>query len=361
MQRVTIKPTTRTRWLGAAILSVVRVALLAGCDAGPDGARGARPDSAMAVPDARRDAADTLAPDGQADTPDAPASDSAAAQGDAGPRGDVGVTPVDAATASDAAPDAASTIPGTFAVILTQMLVGSDPSEPHLVSATAGYNRPGRWTPFDMYGFACAFDTVAPCTVVSCTTGAYAAPPAPPPAGDLTITGGLISPPIVLHQQPDGYPGYYDHTALLWRGGETMQLTIAGAPSGIAAATLAVTAPTTVRVTGPTSAVLGAGVDRSRDLDVSWAGTSAGNVLVTISELSADRAHAAALHCGLAAAPGHGAIPSAALTRLAPGMASVAFEQTNTTEMAVSGHRVVLYTNGFADRDGTVPSSFTLR
>ncbi len=164
----------------------------------------------------------------------------------------------------------------------------------------------------------CETRTVGMCAARNCTTTA-ASRIASASAGTITITGGKQAVTLT----PDGKGAYaaFSDQATLWSGGETIDVSAAGADVPAFEGTLV--APAQVTVTAPAfDSALPLAIDRGHDLALAWSGGS-GTVGVTLVGPSSD-ATTASLSCSFDATDRTGTVPAVLLQALPAGTGSFA-------------------------------------
>ncbi|HVH42967.1 MAG TPA: hypothetical protein VM925_11510 [Labilithrix sp.] len=169
----------------------------------------------------------------------------------------------------------------------------------------------------------CTTSTVAGCTVLDCpgsggSTGKDAgAVKTPPNAGAITITGGAL-PSGGLSLTPTGVNGTYEAETLkelAFEDGDELVVSAKGADVP-AFAGKSVHGPSNITVTAPAfNQQFQTSVDRSKDLNVAWTGTSAGDVTIGITS-SRQNGRFVQVECKASAASGTASVPSEALSKL---------------------------------------------
>jgi hypothetical protein len=165
---------------------------------------------------------------------------------------------------------------------------------------------------------SCTTTTTGACTVNACTFGPSTTTDGGAPAisytnaGVVTVSGVLVNSGSMT-LTPGGY-GYQTLSGAVafFKGGENIDISAPGNPSGAPAFNVALTAPASIKVTAPlfdaqSRVTVGAG----QSLSVAWQNGGGGEVAVQIS--AATSAKSAIAHCSFPAASGHGVVPSAAL------------------------------------------------
>ena len=141
-------------------------------------------------------------------------------------------------------------------------------------------------------GATCTSTPAGACTVSECDgTAAVADAGAPPSAGNITITGGLIGDAgIVLAPGTDGTYATQTGAAQVWNGGETLSVSAAGDTTGAPKFDgKTVVAPTDIAVTPPLSYVTPTNVSRTADYAFAWTGGGAGDVVVTLATVQGSK------------------------------------------------------------------------
>jgi hypothetical protein len=217
----------------------------------------------------------------------------------------------DAGGAIDAGGDdaGASSVRGTVAI--AELKLGA--TWTHII--TAGFR----------IGSSCTLAQIGPCSFSSCPAGATSMRAS---AGDITISGGLFAPPLVL--VPDAMGAYANVQAAgqVFSPGDILHLVAQGATGGVPAFDAAITAPSTATITTP---LFQQGqlmtINRATDLAVGWTNAPGANGQVGVNFLGPSGAGlpSTVLSClySMTSTGGSAAIPAAALAMVPAGMGSI--------------------------------------
>lgn len=222
-----------------------------------------------------------------------------------------GTTSASTATAGSTSSSGASTGAGGAPIVGTKTgLVGvfSGPTSQSDVgySVSAGFVERPDATP-GVY----VESTEGPCVVRVYSALETFGPKVAESAGNVMIDGGsvgvMLSPDAMNH-----YAKQESTTTNLHAGGDAITVTATGAT--IPAFTRTLTAPSYIDVTSPAQPADGdpLPIDRTKDLVFGWDGGGAGDLVVLLGDATTS------MTCKLPTAPGTGAIPAAALAKLAP-------------------------------------------
>lgn len=170
-------------------------------------------------------------------------------------------------------------------------------------------------------GTSCTLATQGSCKTAKCTLGGAmdagvvdAGSPAPVNAGDITISGGKLTPAMVLKLGPTGYAPVTIMTQA-FAPGDMMSAASAGGPDVPMFGAQTVAAPGDLTLTAPACAMfMCPGVDRSVDLPLAWTGITAGSVEVLME--TSTKSEADLITCSFDGASGMASIPTAALAVL---------------------------------------------
>lgn len=177
------------------------------------------------------------------------------------------------------------------------------------------------------------------CTLSTCPLGGGASEP-PPTAGDITVTASNQT--ATLSPDTDKmYTGLTGQVTLL-APGDVVQVQASGAE--IPAFALSAAAPASVEVTSPLlSETTVLDVDGTKDLVVTWTGSSADKVAVGTTAVDAAADEIVSLHCEFDASQGQGAVPSSLLQKLpkVPKM-GMGMGVHNTAKVEGNGYAVTL-------------------
>ena len=157
------------------------------------------------------------------------------------------------------------------------------------------------------------------CKLFNCNVGEDAGNVPTYSAGDITLTGGKLSSPVVIHYDSDA--GVYGSalTSAPFGTGDTLTVSAAGADVAAFTGTTG-KGPSEITLTAPTGTGTAGfqdySIDTSKDLTVTWTGAAAGTqVAVTLSNTD-DPDTNLALICTFDGPGGTGTIPAASMTAL---------------------------------------------
>lgn len=172
---------------------------------------------------------------------------------------------------------------------------------------------------------------VGNCRLLVCTPSSQ--PPSvetsPMSAGTITLSTPLTS--LTLVPKADATYDTLSGFGSLWAPGDTVDVQVSGGE--VPAFSTSVVAPSPVNVTAPAlDPATPLTIDTTKDLAISWAGSSVGEVIAGVSTYSASEV--AVLNCKFDPAAGHGVLPASLLGLLPKsGSAACGVQQRSSTSL----------------------------
>ena len=161
-------------------------------------------------------------------------------------------------------------------------------------------------------------------------------------AGTITLEGTKLDggATMELSTSSNSYSKFWPQQ--LWAGGEAITIKLQGA--AVPASQQAITAPSTISLTAPScDAGVCADVARSADLAVTWSGGSSGKVQVLLATSNVVAKTASTVLCSFDASASRGTIPTAAITGLSVGKASMLVFNQNLVDTTTTDGRQIRY------------------